>query len=86
MRFGSGHGRFQGRRPGSQQKRSRKGLKRRQGRHGSLISSAHLDDSVSLTDPAIFGCNAVGIYLQDTCILGTLATLMPFSVCVCVCV
>lgn len=79
MRFGLGHGSFQGRRPSSQQKRSRNGLRRGKGRHDSLTSSAHLDDSVSLTDPAIFGCNAVGIYLQDTCILGTWAPMVPFS-------
>lgn len=28
--------------------------------------AAHLDDSVSLADPAVFGCNAVGIHLQGT--------------------
>lgn len=33
--------------------------------------AAHLDDSVSLADPAVFGCNAVGIHLQGTYILGT---------------
>lgn len=32
---------------------------------------AHLDDSVSFSDPAVFGCNAVGIHLQGTHILGT---------------
>ena len=82
--------RFQGRRPGSQQKISRNGPWRErtgllQGRHGNLLLSAHLDDSVSLTDPAVFGCNAVGIYLQDTCILGTWAPMVSFSVQVSVC-
>lgn len=77
--------RFQGRRPDFQQKRSKNGSWRErtglpQGRHGNLILSAHLDDSVSLTDPAVFGCNAVGIYLQDTCILGTWAPMVSFSV------
>lgn len=34
-------------------------------------SPTHLDDTVSLTDPAIFGCNAIGVHLQSTCIMGT---------------
>lgn len=37
------------------------------------VPQAHLDDTVSLTDPAIFGCNAVGIHLQGTGINGALA-------------
>lgn len=34
------------------------------------VHPAHLDDAVSLADPAIFGCNAVGIHLQGTVIKG----------------
>lgn len=46
---------------------------------GLQPAGAHLDDAVSLTDPAVFGCNAVGIYLQDTHILGTWCLTCPFS-------